>query len=165
MTKPIKTECCDLLAWLGELEREVGSPRNGEFTFTETSFPRLPNTMTTANLQIRKGFHFIDDCYRADVLNFRADKKRYRCFGLAILAVVFCRELPELKICLTNEDSDIKLIKIGYRGTTPRTVYEYLTAPHSFRYHPESLEENPWTGASAERGMPDFKLQYSGKRS
>ena len=55
-------------------------------------------------------------------------------------------------------------IRISYPGETPRGVYNYLTKPCSFEYHPQHLEENPWTGSFPERGLPDFKLQYSGPR-
>ncbi len=165
MRKKRQPTDCDLLRYLGTLERKLRSSPKGSSTLTKQSFPKLPSTIASSAIEVRKSFHFIDDCYRTDVLNFRAEKATYRCFGLAVLAVVFCPELPQLEIELTNEETEIKSIRVSYAGTTPRAVYNYLTMPHSFQYSFEVLEENPWKGDSHDRSLPDFKLQYSGQHS
>jgi hypothetical protein len=153
----------ELAKYFSNLDRTLLS-RKRAFTFSSGTFVQPPSKLTTSLIETRKRYRFIDDCFRVDVVDFRAPKSAYRHFALSILAVVFCPELPELEIQLTHQQSDVKLIKIAYPGTTPRAVYKYLTAPQSFEYHPESLEENPWKGSLPERDLPDFRLQYQGSR-
>lgn len=152
----------DFSDYFVELDRAFLSSDSG-FTFTADCFPRLPALMTSLAIQMRKSYHFIDDCWRVDVVNFKTDKMVYRHLAFSILAVVFCQDLPQLEIRLLSE-SDIKTIRISYPGKTPRAVFNYLTVPHSFEYHPTELDENPWTGKFPQRALPDFKLQYSGAR-
>lgn len=165
MTKKRQPVDCDLLRYFGTLERKLRSASKGGVTLTRQSFPSLPSTIDSPSIEVRKTFHFIDDCYRTDVLNFRAKKTTYRYFGLAMLAVVFCPELRQLEVRLTNDDTEIKSIRVTYPGTTPRAVYNYLTVPYSFQYRSEVLEENPWKGNYQDHTLPDFKLQYSGPHS
>ncbi|HEY6388092.1 MAG TPA: hypothetical protein VIX91_20630 [Candidatus Acidoferrum sp.] len=52
---------------------------------------------------------------------------------------------------------------IRYEGTTSRSVLDYRTQPVSFDYHPNEVDEHPWTERRPpERGWPEFCLTYSG---
>jgi hypothetical protein len=87
--------------------------------------------------------------------------------GLAILAVVFCPDLPELTIKLDHSDSEIKAVKIRYSGSTGRSQFDYVTEPRSFEYYPDEVAESPWKDQKAAdfKWWPDFWLTYSGADS
>lgn len=135
----------------------------GPVLLTAADFPGIPTTLVTQAITVRKTHKYINDCYRLDVLNFRASRSTYQQLGLAILAVVFSPTLHELCIRFDRPDSDVHLIKIKYEGTTPRSACEYLTMPHSFKYHPAEVYENPWSGLRVpDEHWPGFLLTYSG---
>jgi hypothetical protein len=136
---------------------------SGTFLFDPGIFPALPPTMTTGEIETKKTFKFINDQYRLDVVNFRASKETYRRFALAVLAVVFCPSLPELRLELIGENSQIKSILIRYQGTSQRAVLDYRTKPVSFEYYPNLVCEHPWRDRRApEPDWPEFRLVYSG---
>ena len=164
MRKQPKSASCDLEKEFARLEKQLPQGKTS-FTFDTKSFANIPSVISTSRVEIRKTFHFINDCWRVDVLNFRASRETYRYLGLAALAVVFCPSLPELCIRVEHPRSQIKLIRIRYEGSTPRAVFNYLTRPFSFEYLPQDVEENPWTSwSSIPANWPDFLLTFSGKR-
>jgi hypothetical protein len=75
------TVTCELLQHLGSLESRLPQeeamnvPGKLGFKFTRRLFPKLPPVITTSAIQIKKAYHFYNDCYRADVLHFRASRK------------------------------------------------------------------------------------------
>lgn len=162
MTNKQNNGDCQLCAYLSELESTLPQEKKA-FLFERKLFPTLPTVIRTPKLDVRKTYHFINNSCRVDVLNFMASKKTYRYWGLAILAAIFRPELSALTLQLECQSSQIKSILLRYPGTTSRAVLTYLTAPHSFEYHPEEIAEHPWMGRCIpENGWPDFLLTYSG---
>jgi hypothetical protein len=162
MTKKQNALRCDLRKYFDSLEARI-SARRGHVLLAARDFPPLPSFIASHALIARKTYKYINDCHRVDVVHFRAARETYRHFGLAILAVVFCPTLVELCINLDSPESEIRSIKIRYGGTTPRAVFEYLTVPHSLKYCPAEISENPWLGKRIpETGWPEFLLTYSG---
>src|SRR5690349_9153004 len=97
---------CKLRDYLGNLASSL--PEGDQsFLFESRLFPALPNTLQTANIEVRKTYHFIGDSCRIDVLNFIAPRDTYTCWALAILAVIFRPDLPELTIQLTSPGSQV----------------------------------------------------------
>ncbi len=160
-----KRQPCDLAKHLSGLEEQVSRVEKG-FVFTRDTFPSIPKSICTSLIETEKSHKYVDDCYRIDVVHFRAQKKTFRHMGLAILAVIFCPELPELIINLTGATSAIKSMAIRYEGVSPRAVFRYLTKPLSFEYHPEEIHENPWRDRRfLENIWPSFRLKYAGPDS
>ena len=86
----------------------------------------------------------------------------YTYWALAILAVIFRPDLPELTIQLTAPTSQIKWIHFGYSGKTLRSALTYLTMPSSFEYRRGDINEHPWMHHRIpDNGWPDFFLKYS----
>jgi hypothetical protein len=155
---------CDLRKHLERLESRI-SATTGDVLLGAKDFPALPSTIPSQAITVRKTHKYINDCYRLEVMHFRAARETYRHFGLAILAVVFCPNLSDLCIRLESTESELRSIKIRYNGTTPRAAFEYLTMPHSFKYNPAEISENPWVGRRIpETGWPEFLLTYSGSK-
>lgn len=162
MTEKRELKGCDLAKHLRDLEEHLSRAEDG-FLFSRERFPRIPNVMTTSLIETEKSYKYVNDCYRIDVVHFLAPKKTFRHFGLAILAVVFRPELPELRINFAGRRSAIRSITFRYEGVTPRAVFRYLTTPLSFEYHPEEVYENPWRDHhSPETVWPSFCLKYPG---
>jgi hypothetical protein len=162
MTKNKNTLKCELRKHLHSLEARI-SATTGHVVLGPDDFPMLPSTIRSQAITIRKTFKYINDCYRLDVVHFRAARETYRHLGLAILAVIFCPNLSELCIRIESAESEVRSIKIRYNGTTPRAAFEYLTVPHSFKYYPAEISETPWVGRRIpETGWPEFLLTYSG---
>jgi hypothetical protein len=158
----VSAQQCQLQDYLGNLASSL--PEGDQsFLFESRLFPLLPNILQTPNIEVCKTYHFIGDSCRIDVLNFIAPRHTYTCWALAILAVIFRLDLPELMIQLTAPSSQVKQIHFGYSGTTTRSALTYLTAPHSFEYRRLDINEHPWTQRRIpDNGWPDFLLKYSG---
>lgn len=155
---------CDLQEFFEKLDKRL-SASSGSMTLRSQDFPSVPAVISSQAITARKTYKYIDDCYRLDVVHFLAAQETYRYFGLAILAVVFCPALPELQIRLDDQETQVRLIKVQYGGTTPRAVLGYLTMPHSFKYVPSDVSENPWLGRRVlETGWPEFLLISSGSK-
>lgn len=153
---------CGLSRHFRELDTRLAGATDG-FTFTPAHFPLIPPILVSDAISARKNYKYVNDCYRLDVVHFRAEPETYRYLGLLILNVVFSRELREANLKLEDANSDVRLIKIRYDGSTPRGVYEYLTQPLSFRYRPSELDEYPWNSVQpSNRQFPEFHLTYSG---
>jgi hypothetical protein len=153
---------CDLRKHLDRLEARIAATTE-DVVLGAKDFPALPSTISSQAITVRKTYKYINDCYRLEVMHFRATRETYRYFGLAILAVIFCPDLSELHIRLESAESALRSIKIRYNGTTPRAAFQYLTMPHSFRYYPAEISENPWVDRRIpETGWPEFLLTYSG---
>jgi hypothetical protein len=160
--EPQNSTECQLHRYLSGIEAQL--PQDGKtFLFERGSFPALPKSLRTASIDICKTYQFINDSCRVDVLNFMASRKTYRHLGLAILAVVFQPDLTEMSLELTSQTTQINALVFRYAGTTPRTVFTYLTVPYSFEYQPKDIDEHPWMGRHIrDDAWPDFLLTYSG---
>jgi len=150
---------CDLERLFGKLAAKLPTSPDDEMRLSAATLPRPPARLSTDQLYIVKGFHEYHPSFRADMVDFHADKSTYRHLGLLILAVVFQAQAEEVQIELTHPASAIKLLAIESPLKGPDDIGAgYNTRPYVFSYWPGPTSRIPWVPPADLSHLPCFYL-------
>jgi|GEM_PF-524173 len=150
---------CDLEQLFAELATRLPTSSEEEIRLSAATLPRPPVRLMTDRLYIGKGDHQYHPAFRADRVDFHADKATYRHLGLLMLSVVFHAEPEAVQIELTHPASAIKLLVVEspYKGADDIGL-GYNTRPHVFSYWPGATSRIPWVPPADLSKLPCFYL-------
>jgi hypothetical protein len=145
-----------LESWADRPLRLLPADSEQSVVFKPSDFPELPESLTCANLVIKRGSHDYDT-WRVDYPQWSGSSEVFGALGLAIVGVMLLRR-ESVTIRLTSSHSEIKsVIILEPPALDHETGLE--VRPACFHYATSEIERHPWTGhPPAPDELPWFKL-------
>lgn len=127
-----------------------------ERTFLPEMFPAMPGLIETDQLVITRGYHDYG-AWGIDHPQVSGPKPVYEALGIATAAVLLKPDLDELKIRLTNSNSEIRELRIAFSHSV-RPPFGLHRVPVMFDYFQDQVVRHPWLHESVQH--PDHYPQF-----